>query len=363
MDKKNFTVSFKKKIVLLKKFVILCSKKINMVNKSSSVFKKLIVCLFVAFITNNAIKAQDPAFSQFYANPLYLNPAFAGSAVCPRIIMNYRNQWPAITGTFVTYNASYDQHFDKLSGGLGILVNADRAGEGTINTNTFSGIYSYRLEVSRTFSINAALQASYVDRRLAWEKLTFGDMIDPRSGFIYNTKEEVPADLSKGYVDFSTGIVGYTENFYAGVAVSHLTEPEEGFKTIHTIPMKFTAHAGAVIDLMKRKSRSRTNEDITLSPNILYQQQLHFNQLNYGFYVNWYPFVNGIWYRQNFNNSDAIIFLAGIQQNSFKFGYSYDLTVSKLTNITGGAHEISFALQLGCPPKKKKIRTINCPTF
>ena len=28
--------------------------------------------------------AQDAMFSQYYANPLYLNPAFAGTNVCPR---------------------------------------------------------------------------------------------------------------------------------------------------------------------------------------------------------------------------------------------------------------------------------------
>ncbi len=330
---------------------------------SSSHFKKLIFCIITSVFASNLAVAQDPAFSQFYANPLYLNPAFAGSVVCPRLIMNYRNQWPSISGTFVTYNASYDQYISKISGGIGILVNSDRAGEGTISTNSFSGIYSYRLEVSRTFSINAALQATFVDRRLAWEKLTFGDQIDPKYGFVNNTAETQPGKLTKNYLDFSSGIIGYSENFYAGVAVSHLTEPEEGFITIHKLPMKFTAHAGAVIDLQKRKHKTRSQEDLTISPNILYQQQLHFNQLNYGFYVNWSPFVSGVWYRQNFQNSDAIIFLVGIQQSSFKIGYSYDLTVSKLTNITGGAHEISFAMQFRCPTVKKRIRTINCPTF
>ena len=334
-----------------------------MANNKSIHCKKLILLLFTFVLMGKLAFSQDPEFSQFYANPLYLNPAFAGAAICPRVVLNYRDQWPSITGTFVTYSASYDQYIDKISGGIGVLVTSDRAGEGTINTNSFSGIYSYNLEVTREFHINAALQASYVDRRLAWEKLTFGDQIDPKYGFVNNTQEQQPGSLSKGYMDFTTGIIGYTENFFAGVAVAHLTEPEEGFITINKIPMKVTAHVGAVIDILQRKNRTRSIEDITISPNILYQQQLKFNQLNYGFYVNWFPFVNGIWYRQNFNNSDAIIFLAGIQQNNFKFGYSYDLTVSKLTNMTGGAHEISFALQFQCPKKHKKIRMINCPTF
>ena len=80
--------------------------------------------------------AQDPQFTQFYANPLYLNPAFAGTARCPRVVMNYRNQWPALTGTFVTTSASYDQHVDGLTGGLGLLVTHDQAGKGTLNTTT-----------------------------------------------------------------------------------------------------------------------------------------------------------------------------------------------------------------------------------
>ena len=88
-------------------------------------------------------QAQDPQFTQFYANPLYLNPAFAGTARCPRVVLNYRNQWPALTGTFVTTSASYDQHVDAILGGIGVLVTNDQAGKGTLNTTTVSGIYSY----------------------------------------------------------------------------------------------------------------------------------------------------------------------------------------------------------------------------
>ena len=78
-------------------------------------------------------KAQDVHFSQYYANPLYLNPSFAGSIVCPRIVANFRDQWPAISGTYVSYSASYDQHFDVLSGGVGVLFLGDRAASGTVN--------------------------------------------------------------------------------------------------------------------------------------------------------------------------------------------------------------------------------------
>ena len=102
--------------------------------------KRILTIAFLLTAILQEVKAQDPQFTQFYANPLYLNPAFAGVARCPRFILNYRNQWPSIPGNYVTYSASYDQHIDALSGGVGILVTNDVAGQGTLNTLNFSGI-------------------------------------------------------------------------------------------------------------------------------------------------------------------------------------------------------------------------------
>ena len=59
--------------------------------------------------------AQDAHFSQYYANPIYLNPAFAGLERCPTVHTNYRNQYPEL-GVYQTYSASYDQYVDKLNG-------------------------------------------------------------------------------------------------------------------------------------------------------------------------------------------------------------------------------------------------------
>src|SRR6185436_14274469 len=171
--------------------------------------KKLLLGIFICISLSSL--AQDPEFTQFYANPLYLNPAFAGSARCPRMNLNYRNQWPALTGTFVTYSASYDQHIDALNGGLGLLILNDKAGEGTLTTSNISMMYSYQLNINREFSIRAALQGTYVQKKVDWDKLTFGDIIDPRYGFIYPTLEFRP-ETTKNFWDFSAGVLAYSSN-------------------------------------------------------------------------------------------------------------------------------------------------------
>src|SRR3954470_13349403 len=130
--------------------------------------RKLILLLTNLFIIGilQDLKAQDPQFTQFYANPLYLNPAFAGTARCPRICLNYRNQWPNLSGTYVTYSASYDQHVDVMAGGIGLLVTTDDQARGTLKTTTASFMYSYHLPVNREFSLKMGLQATYFQKTL-----------------------------------------------------------------------------------------------------------------------------------------------------------------------------------------------------
>jgi type IX secretion system PorP/SprF family membrane protein len=311
--------------------------------------------------TSNSAHAQDPEFTQYFANPLYLNPAFAGSARCPRLTMSYRNQWPAMSGSFVTTAAAYDQHVETLSGGLGFIVMNDQAGRGTLSTTTASGIYSYQQAITRKLSIKAAMQVTYMQKALDWGRLTFGDMIDPRRGFIYET-QDIPRGGMVQTVDFSSGILGFTDKYYFGMAVHHLNEPNESLVVgTSRLPMKYTVHAGAVLPLQ----RSVTGIESTISPNVFYRRQGEFQQLNLGLYVNKGPLVGGIWYRGIMftDYRDAFIVTLGIKSDVVQFGYSYDLTVSELTPATGGAHEISMTIQFDCRGKRSKFRTINCPSF
>jgi type IX secretion system PorP/SprF family membrane protein len=300
--------------------------------------------------------AQDPAFTQFYANPLYLNPALAGTNKCPRVVMNYRNQWPALTGNYVTMSASYDQFVDAISGGLGFYVMTDNAGRGTLQSFSINGIYSYQLNLSDKVSMVTGFQASYFQRSLDWSQLTFGDQIDPRRGFIYES-QDTPRGGTVDNVDFSAGVVIFSETFYGGFAVHHLFEPNESLIVAEApLERKYTVHGGATIPINKD---IRGESDMTLSPNFLYQSQFGQEQFNLGLYVNKGPLVGGVWYRFN----DSFIALVGVDTEHLRVGYSYDLTTSQLTTKTAGSHEVSVALKFNCKPKSKKFRAINCPQF
>jgi type IX secretion system PorP/SprF family membrane protein len=156
--------------------------------------------------------------------------------------------------------------------------------------------------------------------------------------------------------DAGAGAVLYSDMFYMGVAFHHINQPSEGFLGNSKLPFKLTANMGATIPIGKR--RKYAGEGF-ISPNILFQLQQSFFQLNIGLYAGKGPFVGGLWYRSN----DSFIALVGFQKGIFKVGYSYDITISKLTNATAGSHEISLGIQFGCKPVRKRYKTFICPAF
>lgn len=332
--------------------------------------RKQILSITAAFIGLGLalnIQAQDPQFTQFYAAPIYTNPAMAGSAVCNqgvagRFAINYRNQWPSLKGTYQTVNASWDQHFDAIGGGLGAMITRDVAGSGLLTTTSVSGVYSYVIPVNKNFFFRTGLQATFVDKRLDFNKLQFADQINPTQGFVYQTNEPLPTQ-NVSFPNFGAGVLGYSANFYVGFAMHNIIEPNQSFygNQDAILPRRYTAHTGVKIPLEKRR-----NPDAFISPNLLFMMQQNFTQINFGFYVNKGPLVSGLWFRQTagtFGNSDAIIALLGFRKDRLKFGYSYDITVSSARPAAQGSHEVSLAVDWCLKKGRPPFKPIRCPEF
>ncbi len=313
--------------------------------------------LLLFIFCSMSVFSQDLEFTQFYSNPIYLNPAFAGSHGCPRFALNYRNQWPSLTGSYVSYAAAYDQYFKSISGGFGLILVNDVQAK-TINTTTGSLIYSYHAKINRKWSMYFGAKATWVQKSLDWSKLTFGDMIDPRKGFIYQTGDVKRAG-NRGFFDASAGFVLFSKIFNFGLAAHHLSQPNESMilGPSDPLPIRFTAHTSANIPISKY---SKYTGSTNIMPSIIYSYQNGFSQLNIGTYINHGILQVGTWFR----NRDAFILTVGVNTGLFKVGYSYDVTVSKLNNgISGGSHEISMGFNLNCKKAAPKFRTISCPSF
>jgi len=323
--------------------------------------RQILFILVIISILSFSTQAQDPIFSQYYAAPLQLNPAFTGNTYTPHLAFNYRNQWGSWPSAYTTFSASYSQFFDGANSGFGLMVLSDDAGQGLIKTTKIGGFYSYRLEINKNLFVKLGLEAAAVQYRLDWQQLRFPDQIDPESGFFtaggtpIPTEEIQPLDTRKSYVDFSAGMLIYSSSFYAGFSAKHLNTPNESLLEINTnidggLPLRLGIHAGYEYEFRKGNKKRPSS---FISPNIMFVKQGDFGQINTGFYGNLGIIFGGLWYRHAFTIPDAAIVLFGIKKGPYKIGYSYDITISNLTlGESGGSHEISIIMNFDKPRKR-----------
>lgn len=313
---------------------------------------------------------QDIHFSQFNAAPMQLNPALTGVNGCDyRFAANYRSQWAGL-GKFNTVAASYDMAILKRTsksnyGGIGIAMYSDRAGDLSLSTTKVDLNMSYTILLNDKGSqlLTAGLVGGFGHRSINYSRLTtdsqFGDQ-----GFDSNlpTNENLTSN-SKMYADVGAGFLwSYTlnkfTNFYTGVAVTHINQPNLSFldNRNEKLYTKITFHGGAHFKLSGK---------VFLLPSFMFLNQGPHTQLTMGSLVKMrrslvpsdkMAFYVGGWYRLK----DAIIVSARVDMGGFNVGVSYDLNVSKLTPATrlNGGPELTMTY-VGC--FKKKNNTSFCP--
>ncbi len=297
------------------------------------------------------INAQDAIFSQHFASPLYLNPAFAGTGADSRLVLNYRNKPFPNPGAFSTINFAFDIDIPSVNSGLGLIATSDHMG-GLLMRNHLSAVYAYHLQAGDNLFINFGAQAGYYRKDLGWNKLTFANQNEP------------PPDETWGHsVDFGAGIMIHSDWYYGGIAVHHLNEPRESFYGDYKLPIKYTAHWGMFFEPSQQRRSNTLPFNYFISPNVILQNQGDFYRINYGFYSGIRSIMAGIWYRQDLTNPNTLIFLIGLTVDNYRIGYSYDYSLSGYTSAAHGAHELSLSIYFDNQKRNLRNRIINCPRF
>lgn len=283
-----------------------------------------------------------------YSSSMYLNPGFAGTSGVSRVQGQYRNQWPNISGTYVTSFLSYDQFIKAMSGGVGVSYLRDVSGQGTFKQDRIDLTYNYSSGGHQQGQVNKmglcfGFNAGYVQRRIDWSKVTFGTPGIP----IGANKESI------SYPDFSAGVLFYKRDLHAGAAVWHLTEPEDGFASGSVLPMKYVAHCGVNI------GNSDSLKGFSLTPSVLYMQQENFRSFMVQCAANYSYCTIGIGYRTD----DAIITSLGFRTKLLRIAYTYDLTISDLGTATAGSHEISLSFMFNHKNKPEWFRSFSSAAF
>ena len=341
------------------------------------------VLLSIFYFLPGVTQAQDPAFSQFFASPLTLNPALTGKFNGTiRVAGNYRNQWPQINNAYITSTISVDGNIlaNKITNGdawgIGLMTMTDKTADGILTSNyvALSTSYQKALDENGWDQLGIGFQGSYANKRLDGTRLNFEDQLDQQGGWSLPSSELVSGhQVNLSYFDLNLGILynGSTDgnnNYYFGASAYHILQPTESFSgnNLYTLHPRFTLHGGYSFPL----SDANNNNFIHLSG--LYSRQSNAVDAMIG--GTWSYNLNsdevsaspinlylGVWTRFS-NLTDAIIPYVGLDVGSFTVGMTYDVNVSSLKSASEsqGGFEISL-IYIKKPADGRK--TIPCPKF
>lgn len=331
--------------------------------------KYLLLVFLIAFA--GSVNAQDPHFSQFFASPLTLNPAFTGKFDGSwRLAGNHRDQWPSIPKAYVTTSASFDfpilkskiPESDVFGIGLSGVSDASANSQLKLNYGSVSLSYHKALDEDGYNTIGAGFQGTYSSMVLDVSKLNFEDMLT-QNGFTGTTSDVLTNGNNRNYFDINAGLLfsGSTNgenNYYIGASMYHINRPQVSFKDKNWyMSGRVTIHAGGTFFL---------SDVVSLSTSVIHQMQNKASETTLGGALglnansdneNPTNVYIGSWMRVN----DAIIPYIGLEFAGMRIGATYDLNISSLKAATAsrGGSEISI-IYIKRPIESKGIP---CPRF
>ena len=320
-------------------------------------------------------RAQDFQFSQFYAAPLYLNPALTGISQETRMGSVYRRQWPGLDYQFTAFSAYVDHYsFDQKSG-MGLSASSFSEEFLKLNTTDISGFYAYNLQLSERVAFQLGAQISYIQKRGTLENLLFGDQIDVFNQALFPSSADAVGGLEPfSYFSIGLGGVFTWDKLWVGISGHHLNRPSLAFyvrdgQTQHW--PKYSLQAGYTIPLDDPDFwEEGSGKFVHLMAN--YKRQGPFQFLDAGLQVLLNQLVVGGGLRtlpiqSDLPKRESVIGLVGLNLSAgLAVGYSYDYPISDVGSQTLGSHELSLRYQFfyGTPKSRgQRSRVLPCFSY
>lgn len=309
---------------------------------------------------------QLPQFSQYSRNQFMINPGAAGAYDFIDLTVGGRYQWAGFDNAPVTayaygsavlkkkyqkYNPSVrtsggtalypEVSTGKLKHAVGGQIVADQYG--AFRNISFSGTYAIHLPVTKKHNISFGTKLglsnnSFLQDRAVVLSQTPGYTGPLLNDDVYNDFIANPSSLN--FLDIGAGLYFYSKEMFVGISADKITRDMVKFGSGSAnfdprIHMNFTA--GYKIPL---------NENLSLMPSALVKivSKVPLSveasvQIEY---------QEKMWIGASYRHGDAVVLMLGASiSEKFKFGYSFDFSLTKFNKYTSGGHELVLGIMIG----------------
>ena len=343
-------------------------------NRRKSGGRALLLGLLLASFS---VAAQDLHHSQFWMNPIAVNPASAGFFNGDvRGGTYYRNQWLSVTVPYQTFGLWADAPLLKrmvqqeIIGG-GLYMDMDRAGDAKYSTLQANGCLSYSKALNKRNNhfLTVGFSMGFAQKQFQPSELMHDDQyLDGKYDPGVPTLENYPS-TAFSYADVGGGAQWFYQHrsgviFQAGFSALHLNRPPQSLLKDETVrlPAKYTGLFHLQLPM--------GGENCYLQPSLYLCRQDVYAEIMAGM-IGSYAFsydrvrggtslIGGVDYRLG----DAVYIVAGGEWRHFQLLVSYDFNVSSLSRASHGRGGVEVNLQyVYKKPYAIRPHKMPCPNF
>lgn len=286
----------------------------------------------MCFSVSMSYGQQDKLLTHFIFDKMSINPGATGMGMPAQVCgtMIYRNQWDRFNGApnsvLANAEANLSQYFPSAAG---ISFYHDAIGESRQNNVTLNYAYHYPMSTG-TLGIGVGLGLVSYGMQPEW--VTPDN--NPNDG-------SLPPAISEAAFDANFGVYYLSmDGWYAGLSSTHLPAMELSKLNFNTA-RHYYAMGGYTME------QAFDIDQLDLEGNLLLRTDLVKFSGDLNVRAIWDDtFYGGLTFRPN----DAIGIMAGMNWDSFTFGYSYDITANEFASTSAGSHELLFKYCYPLPP-------------
>lgn len=284
-----------------------------------------LILVSICFCSGKLISQQDPHFTQYFDNYLFINPAFAGKTGSLNLSAIHREQWVGFEGRPRTSVLSMNSPLSYESVGVGFSVARDVIGP--IGRTLVYGDFSYSLKLTEKSKLSFGMKAGMSSISARTSQLQTAENNDP--SFQNN-------NLNRINPNFGFGILYHTPTFFAGASIPKILELSIDGSSTNKEVRHYYATAGGTVTLSESwkirptgmmKIAMNAPLSVDLSVAGIYNDQFHF----------------GAMYR--FKSAFGI-FGQFVVNKQFKIGIATDFSTTAIRTNSAGTFEILLSYDL-----------------
>ena len=314
--------------------------------------KKITVSFILFILSLGAYAQHDILLTQQWFSRINRNPASTGNSDYYDLFLLTRRQWVGVENMPQSNLMNVHSYFDKIRSGLGLSLSYDNPG-GIANSVVNAKIpYAYHVNLKENLLLSLGVSGGVLYKGF-----------DPGRHVLLHEDEKNHPDtfgnerIDQFNPDFDFGLELSMPKLLFGASITHLGVTHSQLTTFNSA-MHYYAYARGNFVL---------GDNFDIAPSVVYLNTGKVNLTTFGANLFFKKMAwIGIDYRPpsprkedlqrwDYSMLTAII---GVEWNFFRIGYAYDLSLSKLGDLSHSTHELMLSFRIFNKLNKRGVRFI-----